>query len=53
MKETIEDRKLMKMYLNKGATSQPPKQEFGSFSHMFLDLESRYKRGIVELPSKV
>jgi hypothetical protein len=40
--ETIEKRKLMKMYLNGKAKFQPqPAAELGSFGHMVLALESR------------
>ena len=52
MKETRENRKLVKMLLNAGAVFQPQQAaELGSFGHVVLALDQGYKKGAMESPS--
>ena len=47
MKETIKNRKLIKMHLNKGAKFQlHPAAELDSFSHVVLALEFRIQKRV-------
>jgi hypothetical protein len=55
VKESIESRKLRKMYLNEGAMFQPQRaEEPASFGQMVLPFKVTnhgYKKGVVESPS--